>query len=154
MPPRQPLTFLGFDFGMKRIGVATGQDLTLTTTSLEVLPATDGKPDWDVISRLIDTWRPDALIVGIPLSMDGSENDMTHAARRFGNRLRERYHLPVHLIDERLSSREAEQLLATPGKRRSKTGTQRVDAVAAQVILQTWMAEQQARTLVTKGTEQ
>ncbi len=154
MPPRQPLTFLGFDFGMKRIGIATGQNLTFTTTSLEVLPATDGKPDWDLISRLIDTWRPDALIVGIPLSMDGGENDMTHAARRFGNRLRERYHLPVYLIDERLSSREAEQLLATPGKRRSKTGTQRVDAVAAQVILQTWMAEQQASTSVTKGTEQ
>lgn len=154
MPPRQPRTFLGFDFGMKRIGVATGQDLTFTTTSLEVLPATDGKPDWDVVSRLIDTWRPDALIVGIPLSMDGSENDMTHAARRFGNRLRERYHLPVHMIDERLSSREAEQHLATPGKRRPRTGNERVDAVAARVILQTWMAEQQTKTLATKGTEQ
>lgn len=139
---------------MKRIGVATGQDLTLTTTSLEVLPATDGKPDWDVVTRLIDTWRPDALIVGMPLSMDGSENDMTHAARRFGNRLRERYHLSVHMIDERLSSLEAEQLLATPGKRRPRTGKERVDAVAAQVILQTWMAEQQTKTLATKGTEQ
>lgn len=139
----KPRTFLGFDYGLKRIGVAAGQDLTATTTPLEAVRATDGIPDWEAISRLIETWRPDALIVGIPYHMDGAEHDMTRAARRFGNRLRERYRLPVFLVDERLSSVAAEEMLGAPKKRRAKTGKQTVDTLAAQIILQTWFAEQQ-----------
>ncbi|MFZ5595027.1 MAG: Holliday junction resolvase RuvX [Pseudomonadota bacterium] len=148
MPERtnivKPRTFLGFDYGLKRIGVAAGQNLTATTTPLEAVRATDGTPNWEAISRLIETWCPDALIVGIPYHMDGAEHDMTCAARRFGNRLRERYRLPVFLVDERLSSVAAEEMLGAPKKRRAKTGKQTVDTVAAQIILQTWFAEQQA----------
>lgn len=138
----KPRTFLGLDYGLKRIGVAAGQELTGSTTPLETVRARDGQPDWDAIARLIETWRPDALIVGVPYHMDGAEHDMTRAARRFGNRLRERYHLPVHLVDERLSSLAAEEMLGPPKKRRAKTGRTTVDTLAAQVILQTWLAEQ------------
>ena len=142
----RPRTFLGFDFGMKRIGIAAGQDLTATTTALEAVRVTDATPDWATITRLMNSWRPDALVVGLPSNLDGTEHDMTRAARDFGAQLQQRYHLPVHMIDERLSSLAAEQMLAATGKKRSKPHTQaskqQIDSVAAQVILETWFAEQ------------
>ena len=142
----RPRTFLGFDFGMKRIGIAAGQDLTATTTALEAVRVTDATPDWATITRLMNSWRPDALVVGLPSNLDGTEHDMTRAARDFGAQLQQRYHLSVHMIDERLSSLAAEQLLAATGKKRPKPHTQaskqQIDSVAAQVILETWFAEQ------------
>ena len=134
----KPLILLGFDFGAKRIGVAVGQELTRTARPLETLKSRDGGPDWAGISRLIEQWRPDALVLGLPLNLDGSDHEITRLARRFGNRLRGRYNLPVHTIDERLSSAEAEALLAEKG-RFDKSD---VDKVAAQVILQSWLEQQ------------
>ena len=146
MTTARPRTFLGFDFGMKRIGIAAGQDLTATTTALEAVRVNDAIPDWVGITRLVNSWKPDALVVGVPFNLDGTEHDMTHAARDFGIQLQQRYAVPVHLIDERLSSRAAEQILAASGKKRPKSHTQaskqQVDSVAAQVILETWFAEQ------------
>ncbi len=135
-----PRTFLGFDFGSKRIGVAVGQELTHTARPLVTLNNRDGAPDWEAISRLIDEWQPDALVVGLPLNLDGTDHEVTRLARRFGNRLRGRYNLPVYTMDERLSSAEAEALLAETG-RYDKAD---VDKVAAQIILQGWL-EQQTR---------
>lgn len=145
----RPRTFLGFDFGMKRIGIAAGQDLTATTTALEAARVTGAIPDWAVITHLVTAWRPDALVVGLPSNLDGTAHDMTRAAQDFGAQLQQRYHLPVHMIDERLSSRAAEEILmATRGKRpkpHTQAGKKQLDSVAAQVILETWFAEQ--RTL-------
>lgn len=142
----RPRTFLGFDFGMKRIGIAAGQDLTATTTALGAIRVTEAIPDWPAITHLVSSWKPDALVVGLPFNLDGTEHDMTHAARTFGTQLQQRYHVPVHLIDERLSSLAAEQILATRGKKRPKSHTQaskqQIDSVAAQVILETWFTEQ------------
>jgi len=101
-------TLLGFDFGLKRIGVAVGQEMTGTASALTTVAARDGKPDWDAISRLIHEWQPDAVVVGLPLNMDGSDHELSRRARRFGNQLHGRYNLPAHFIDERLSSLEAE----------------------------------------------
>ena len=150
MASARPRTFLGFDFGMKRIGIAAGQDLTATTTALEGVRVTDAIPDWITITRLINSWRPDALVVGLPSHLDGTEHDMTRAARDFGAQLQQRYHLPVHMIDERLSSRAAEQILADQDKKGRKkrpkyhtqASKQQIDSVAAQIILETWLAEQ------------
>src|SRR5210317_2145775 len=97
-------TLLGFDYGRKRIGVAVGQQVTQSATALTTVSARDGKPDWPAITRLIEEWKPDALVVGIPYHMDGSEQDMTRAAQRFCRQLEGRYRLPVHPADERLSS--------------------------------------------------
>lgn len=142
----RPRTFLGFDFGMKRIGIAAGQDLTATTTALEAVRVTEAIPDWVGITRLVNSWKPDALVVGVPFNLDGTEHDMTHAARDFAAQLQQRYHLSVHMIDERLSSLAAAQILATSGKKRPKSHTQaskqQIDSVAAQVILETWFSEQ------------
>jgi putative Holliday junction resolvase len=128
---------LGFDFGTRRIGVAVGQPLTGTATPLVTLKNHDGAPDWEAISRLLAEWQPVALVVGRPLTMDGSEQEMTRLARRFGNRLAGRYNLPVYSIDERLTSYEAKQRLAN--RENSHSNKADVDSIAAQVILQAWL---------------
>jgi putative Holliday junction resolvase len=128
---------LGFDFGSKRIGVAVGQELTGTARELLTLNNRNGAPDWDAITRLLEEWRPDALVVGLPLNLDGSEHEVSRMAKRFGNRLRGRYNLPVFTIDERLSSSEAESLLAEQGR----FDRADVDKVAARLILESWLAE-------------
>lgn len=130
-------TYLGFDFGLKRIGVAVGQDLTRSATALETLAAVNGKPDWDAVARLLDQWHPHALIVGLPLNMDGTETELTPRARRFGNQLRERFKRPVHWMDERLSTIEAERLIAQSGSKRGADS----DKLAAQLILQSWLLQ-------------
>lgn len=134
----KPRVLLGFDFGTKRIGVAVGQELTATATAQETLQSRDGGPDWDGITRLIEEWQPDALVVGLPFNLDGSEHETTHLARRFGNRLAGRYNLPVFTIDERLSSVEAERILGERGR----FSREEVDKLAAQIILESWLAQQ------------
>jgi putative Holliday junction resolvase len=131
-------TLLGFDYGRKRIGVAVGQQVTQSATALTTISARDGKPDWPAITRLIEEWKPDALVVGIPYHMDGSEQDMTRAARRFCRQLEGRYRLPVHTADERLSSYIVESGLPGSGK----TG-QTIDPLSAQVILQDWLQQKE-----------
>lgn len=129
---------LGFDFGIKRIGIAVGQELTGTARELETLTSPDGGPDWQGISRLINEWRPNALVLGLPLNADGSDHEVTRLARRFGNRLKGRYNLPVFTIDERLSSIEAERQLAEQGR----FDKEDVDKLAARIILESWLAQQ------------
>jgi putative Holliday junction resolvase len=126
-------TLLGFDFGIKRIGIAVGQSITGTATALCTINTRHGKPDWDRICGLIEHWRPDALVVGLPLHDDGSDSNLSKAARRFAQQLENRYRLPVHPMDERLSSHAAKQFM------RQSTSKQEVDAVAAMIILQNWL---------------
>ncbi len=130
-------TLLGFDYGRRRIGVAVGQRLTRSATPLTTIRARDGKPDWPAVTRLIEEWKPGALVVGIPYHMDGAEQDMTHAARRFCRQLEGRYHLPVHPADERLSSWVVESRLSA----REQAGTD-IDPLAAQIILQDWLQQE------------
>lgn len=135
----RPGTYLAFDYGLRRIGVAVGEALTGGARALRTVAARDGEPDWDTIGGLIRTWLPDALVVGVPLHLDGTPQPMTEAARRFARRLQGRYRLPVHQADERLSSDEARRTLAAQG--RTAGGTRgRLDPVAAQIILQDWLA--------------
>ena len=128
-------TLLGFDFGKKRTGVAVGQGVTGTATALCTLTARQGAPDWNGISGLVDEWKPDALVVGLPRHADGTDADITRAARKFAQQLEARYRLPVHLIDERLSS-QAATALQQRDSRQSKAG---LDAIAARIILQDWL---------------
>lgn len=134
--PTAARTLLGFDFGTRRVGVAVGQRVTGTARALTTLAARDGQPDWAQVEQLIATWQPDALVVGLPLALDGSRSDVTAAAERFARRLHGRFRLPVHMQDERLSSYAAEQLADTP------RGRAAVDAAAARIILQDWLDTQ------------
>ena len=131
-----PRTLLGFDFGRLRTGVAVGQSLTRTATALTTLEAKNNKQDWQAIDALVKEWQPDALVIGVPLHMDGSEQEMTGAARKFGRQLKARYNLPVHEADERLTSVEAEHNLG------SATDKQAIDQEAARLILQAWLEQQ------------
>ena len=139
-------TLLGFDFGTRRIGIALGQELTGSARPLTTLESPDGGPDWAGITALIDEWRAEALVVGIPVHMDGSEHEVTRLASRFSNRLRGRYNLPVYTVDERLSSVQAEQRLAghldfSTARARADSRAA-IDAMAAQIILQNWLDQQ------------
>lgn len=127
-------TLLAFDYGEKRIGIAVGQTLTRSANPLTTVGMTGVSPDWEAISRIVETWQPDALVVGLPLNMDGTEQAVTVSARRFGNQLRGRYRLPVHLVDERLTTREARNRLESEGRIGDED-----HPVAAQIILESWL---------------
>ncbi|MDH5300889.1 MAG: Holliday junction resolvase RuvX [Gammaproteobacteria bacterium] len=133
---------LGFDYGRLRIGVAVGQTLTASASPLCVLKARDGQPVWDEVEALLKQWQPDALIVGKPMHMDGNPHEVTVAATKFGNRLHGRYGLPVFMVDERLSSVEAEEQLRDLSDRK-RSGKIELDSMAAKVIVETWLAQQQ-----------
>ncbi|MDT8429102.1 MAG: Holliday junction resolvase RuvX [Pseudomonadales bacterium] len=129
-----PVSALGFDFGTRRIGVAFGQSLTGTAEPVQTLPAVDGVPDWAALSALVDIWRPDVFVVGLPFNMDGSESELLLRARKFGQRLEGRLHRPCYGMDERLSS------FAARGQRLRGESSAQVDSLAAQLILQSWFA--------------
>ena len=134
---------LGFDFGRRRIGVAVGETVTGSARPLVALAAQDGEPDWNHVDALLRDWSPLALIVGLPLDHGGHEQAITGAARAFAERLRQRYALQIHLSDERHSSQEAARRFAAQrasGQRRRRDAVQ-LDAVAAAVILETWLSE-------------
>lgn len=129
---------LSFDFGMKRIGIAVGQTATQTANPLPIISAKQGVPDWQQMAKLLKTWQPIALIVGLPLNMDGTEQSITIAAKQFAEQLKERFFLPVYTVDERLTTVAARtQLFEEGGYRHLKK--QSVDSVAAQLILQDWL---------------
>lgn len=131
---------VAFDFGTRRIGVAFGQELLGKARPLTMLPARDGIPDWLVIEKLMAEWQPDQVVVGLPLNMDDTENDMCDRARKFGKRLHGRFHVPVDMVDERLTSFEAKgKVMAAGGER--DFGKHGVDDLAAVLILETWFRQ-------------
>lgn len=132
------MIYLAFDYGEKRIGTAVGDDVTRSARALSSIAG----GDWKALAKLVADWRPSALIVGLPLHEDGSEQATTTAARRFAAQLGEQLKLPVHLADERYSSRAADDWLRdarASGRmvRRVRKGDR--DAQAARVILQQWL---------------
>ena len=138
MPESTPhQTALSFDFGLKQIGTAVGQTLTASARPLGVLKARDGIPNWDDIQALIKDWRPALLLVGLPLNMDGTESEFCARTRKFARRLHGRFGLPVKMVDERLSTREAKDR----GGYRESFRDDPVDNLAAQVILESWLHE-------------
>ena len=128
---------LGFDYGEKRIGVATGQTITASATPLTTLNAINQKPDWAKIEKLIVEWKPDALIVGLPTYLDGTSSEMTKKAQRFSRQLDGRFNLPVYLMNETLSSFEAEQYLT----KKDQHNKQEIDKMAAAIIVQSWLEQ-------------
>jgi putative Holliday junction resolvase len=136
---------LAFDFGTRRIGIATGDWETRTAHPLTVIDAEDNTTRFSRIGTLIEEWRPVELVVGLPLGLDGEEHDLTRRARRFANQLHGRYALAVHLVDERLTSQAADQRLRDAGiKARERRAIE--DSVAAQQILEDHFSHEPALT--------
>jgi putative Holliday junction resolvase len=137
-----PQIIFAFDFGTRRIGVATGDTLTRTARGIVTFDRASQIP-WERISKLVCEYRPAQLIVGVPYNMDGTPTLLTDSAREFARELRDRFRLPACLMDERLSSKEAEAELrearASGLKRRRLTHAD-VDMTAAKIILERWFA--------------
>jgi putative Holliday junction resolvase len=135
-----PVTILAFDFGQRRIGIAVGQTITGSASPLGVALNGDHGPDFQCIAAHIREWRPDRLVLGLPLHADGSDSDMGDQARAFG-KLLERYGVPVELVDERHTSQEASALLATARQKgsRGRIRKARIDAAAAVLIAERYL---------------
>ena len=125
---QHPLSFLAFDFGAKRVGVATGNTLTRSASPLRTVAAV-GEQRFTAIAALIDEWRPDALVVGVPFHPDGAAHDNTDRARRFARQLQGRFKLEVHEVDERYSTTEA-----------AAGGARDLDAASAAIILNQFLS--------------
>lgn len=145
MPERQG-TVLAFDFGTTKIGVAVGDWETRMAHPLEVIRGEANGPRFARIAALIAEWRPSRLVAGLPLSLDGEEHDLTRRARRFANQLGGRFSLPVTLVDERLTSVEADARLREAGVK-AAARRQVEDSVAAQHILQDFFDHAPRQTL-------
>lgn len=135
-------TVLALDFGLRRIGVAAGNTLTATAQPVATVAATGAGPDWATLQRCVNEWRPQVAVVGVPYNMDGSAGAITAAALAFAEEFRARFGLEVHTVDERLSSREAEDELRRRRRsgelgRRVRRGD--VDREAACVLLRQWL---------------
>lgn len=132
-------TYLGFDFGNKKIGVAVGQTLTATASPLQTIRSLNQNPNWEIIEKLIQEWRPAGLVVGISRQADGSDNPITPRMLKFCRQLEGRYQLPVYQQDETLSTFEAKQLLFDEVNVSAGKLWEVQDQLAAQLILQTWL---------------
>jgi putative holliday junction resolvase len=139
-------TLLGFDFGTKKIGVAVGQTVTGTASPLTTLRHRDNRPDWTAIEALMREWHPEAAVLGLPHNMDDTEEEtLAEPVRRFARQLEGRFAVPVHLVDERLTTIAAERALGPTragGRGSRRRAGDAVDAYAAKLILETWLGEQ------------
>jgi putative Holliday junction resolvase len=141
-------TVLGFDVGARRIGVAVGSAFGVGARALAVVDVHAGGPDWQAIDRLRQEWRPDGLVVGDPMTLDGGDQPIRRRAHAFARELHARFGLPVVLVDERSSSIEAAQRFAddrADGRKRRRDAAA-LDAVAAAVIVERWFAAPQDAT--------
>lgn len=128
------MQILAFDFGTQHIGVAVGQTITKTSSPLLVLNVQqEGKEIWNTILLLLEEWKPDQLLVGKPLNMDGTPSDMMKKVEPFFKKLKMISNIPCEMVDERLTSFEAKQLME------SNTKKVRIDDLAAKIFLDNWM---------------
>lgn len=141
-PIRADGTVFGFDVGARRIGVAVGSRFGHGARALAVIDVHHDMPDWNAIDKLRKEWRPDGMVVGDPMTLDGGDQPIRKRAHAFARELIERYALPVVLVDERSSSIEAAQRFAADraeGRRRRRDAAS-LDAVAAAIIVERWLA--------------
>jgi putative holliday junction resolvase len=136
-------TVLAFDFGLRRIGLASGDTLTRTAAPRPAVAVSQSGPDWSVVERELRALHPKLLVVGAPYNADGTPGKMAPAARRFATELERRFGLPVNMVDERWSSLEANEALKArraSGERRKRIRREDIDSAAAAVILERWFA--------------
>ncbi|MEY4641421.1 MAG: hypothetical protein RLZZ227_1415 [Pseudomonadota bacterium] len=119
-----------------------GQTLTRTATGIAVVPVRERIPDWNAFDKLVQQWKPEAFVVGMPFNMDGSDSDMSARARHFARTLTERYGKPCHEVDERLSTRAARDISRDRAELLGKKYNDRtnVDSIVAQLLLESWLS--------------
>jgi putative Holliday junction resolvase len=130
-------TLMAFDYGLSQIGVAHGQTLTASAEGIGILKASDGVPRWDEVKAILNEWKPNFLLVGLPLNMDGSESELCRLARKFARRLEGRFNLKVLMVDERLTSKEVRSSIKDSSS--NNIDLDKIDHFAAALILQSWL---------------
>ena len=138
---------MGIDFGLKRIGFAVGNTVTRTAQPLAHVNCHKNGPDWAQIRAHIEEWQPGIVVIGLPVSLQGDETEMSRMARRFGRELERRFQVTVAFTDERLTSNEADRIIRerTPEGRKIESGRSGTrDSIAAQLIVQTYMEDNRA----------
>ena len=135
---KAPQTLLGFDFGTKSIGVATGQMITATAQPIDAIKANDGIPNWETVEKVLKEWQPDLVVVGLPLNMDGTEQAITQRAKKFANRLNGRFGVKTALQDERLTTASAKEFIFERGGFKA-LDKGKIDSISAALILESWM---------------
>ena len=142
----KPVTVMSFDYGTEKIGIAIGQSISSTAEPLTIIRAKDGIPNWSQITSLIESWRPNFFVVGLPYNLDGSDSKLLQRALKFAQRLNGRFNIPTFGIDERLSSKAATEKFKTGNPKNSVRNE--IDDIAAQIILETWFSEYNKKTSV------
>ena len=137
---------MSFDYGTEKIGIAIGQSISSTAEPLTIIRAKDGIPNWSQITSLIESWRPNFFVVGLPYNLDGSDSKLLQRALKFAQRLNGRFNIPTFGIDERLSSEAAKEKYKIGNPK--NTVRKEIDDVAAQIILETWFSEYNKKTSV------
>ena len=143
MPEKEFATVLGFDYGIRRTGVAVGQSLTKTATPLRTLESLRGQPDWNTIAQLIEEWRPAAIVVGKPDQSSPTNEQLVRSIAEFCEDLRNKFNLPVYTVDEAYTSKSAYQELRDARERGTHGQIKRpeIDQRAAAILLEAWMAD-------------
>jgi putative Holliday junction resolvase len=139
-----PRVVVAFDFGRRRIGVACGDTVSRTASPLAAVENGTKGSNWDAVAAVLRDWQPALIVIGLPYNVDGSDSAMTGRVRHFADELGKRHALPVVLVDERYSSKEAEARLKAQreaGLRRRRVAKSDVDSAAAGVILERWFRE-------------
>ncbi len=137
---------LGFDFGLKHIGIAIGEIFTATVKPLSAITARHGVPKWEDIEHLVDRWQPNAFVVGVPINIDGTDGPITNLAKTFGHSLHAHFSLPVFEVDERLTTIEAKQQLFEKGGF-DALDKSLVDSYSAKIIVESWIADKKRKKL-------
>jgi putative Holliday junction resolvase len=132
----EPRIVMAFDFGIKHIGIAIGQEITKTASTFYSIKALEGQPDWNELDDIIHEWKPDLIVVGDPYNMDGSRSKIQDMSDRFSDALYKRYQIQLEKTDERLSSREANERLQNLDIGTKSSSNKH--SISAQVILEDW----------------
>ena len=125
------MQIIAFDYGEKKIGVAVGQTSTNTSSPLKIIFNKDNKTNWISISSLLDEWKPDLILLGKPLNMDGSESEIMKKVEKFYKELKSIYDADIEFVDERLTTFEAREILKNEKQ-------DNVDAHAAKILIDNW----------------
>ena len=131
---------IAFDFGLRQIGLATGNTISSIASELATISAKQGKPSWQEIETFIKEWKPDLCLVGLPLNMDGTESELSAKARKFARQIEGRFGLKIEMVDERLSSFEAKGQAKETGHR-GDYKTAPIDALAAKILVEQWLQQ-------------
>lgn len=137
------MQLMAFDFGLRQIGVATGNTRSGIASELTVVNARNGKPNWDEVQKVVREWQPELCLVGLPINMDGTESELSGQARKFARQLEGRFGFQTEMVDERLSSFEAKGRAREEGHKGDYKAVP-VDALAAKILVEQWLDSNKA----------